>query len=447
MEVKARRYFSFLENKNLLQRQKRYFFTPSHLKADKEIIHAFELNNKLAIEKILAEEPHLLHTPLSNGLTALHIAVKHSHFDLIKQLIENHHVNINARSNNPNYNTDGMTPVFLATYENKPHEILQYLIEQGADTGIATKDGKTPLSVAVSLNSVEKVKLIAKSSDPNVNHVMKSSNTALIEATLNADDEIVKTILEIRGLDVNHQNSIGDTALFCAVEQGYQTKAKLIMQHESFDYEESRDRVGCSPYKKAMSQYFNEIGYSIAEQKKSNRIKNYANLSINDPKDSFKKYASDLNATPSRALYRCYLNEAKFADENNQLFSYRQAKMKNSLDIWKKIVAETDAKNQRKNASVKNMVIAGIKGCGYKENAEKLYDDCMTYLTEHTLVTSTFNTDFLKDELKYYRLMNVFELDKHRSTINSFRTGLLYYPKRFQFENKQFDYLSEELYQ
>ena len=106
--------------------------------------------------------------------------------------------------------TDGKTPLFLASlpfvHTDNPVEIVELLIENGADVNAKDRIGSTPLHHAETMQ-IAKL-LIAKGGDVNAKD--KDGDTPLHHAA--SDKEITKVLIE-NGADVNAKNEEGLTAL------------------------------------------------------------------------------------------------------------------------------------------------------------------------------------------------------------------------------------------
>jgi ankyrin repeat protein len=101
---------------------------------------------------------------------------------------------------------EGATP-FLRAAQSSDLELMELLLEHGADPELATNDGTTPLMVASGIGWVEGV---------------------TYEWSRDANAQAVKRLLDL-GLDVNAQNSEGRTALMGAAHKGRNEIVQLLV--------------------------------------------------------------------------------------------------------------------------------------------------------------------------------------------------------------------------
>ncbi|CRG94164.1 ankyrin-repeat protein, putative [Plasmodium gallinaceum] len=126
-------------------------------------------NGSLKMAKIILKKGSNINHKDINGISPLHICVKHGHLSLAKFLLENN-ANINIKDN------DGQTPIFYAII-NRHYDIVKLLIENGADVSIKDNNnasvydyadftGKTKLSTYILYKSNE---LIVKNTQYSLN--------------------------------------------------------------------------------------------------------------------------------------------------------------------------------------------------------------------------------------------------------------------------------------
>lgn len=94
---------------------------------------------------------------------------------------------------------------------NKP-EIIELLLEAGADINIEDNDGNTPLIWASYKNNSQAVQELLKHPDIDVNVQGKDSTTALMLATINKNIQVIQVLLKQPNIDVTLTNDDNSTA-------------------------------------------------------------------------------------------------------------------------------------------------------------------------------------------------------------------------------------------
>jgi len=107
------------------------------------------------VSLLLADQQTNPSTPGHNQRTALHKAAYRGHLDIATLLLANDPDIVDLKDG------DGYTPLHDASRQNKP-EMVEKLIEAGADVNARTKSGATPLHLAASTNAVEAAKVLLR---------------------------------------------------------------------------------------------------------------------------------------------------------------------------------------------------------------------------------------------------------------------------------------------
>jgi ankyrin repeat protein len=107
-------------------------------------------------------------------------------------------------------------------------EIVELLLEKGANVNQARQDGKTALMLAILFGKIQIIELLLEKG-ANVNQADQYGDTALIEAAANGNIEIVKLLLE-KGAKVNKANKDGETALMLAILFGKIQIIELLLE-------------------------------------------------------------------------------------------------------------------------------------------------------------------------------------------------------------------------
>ena len=204
-------------------------------------IDAIKIGDCKEVIFILSKHPEIINEPLQDGKSPLHLAVESGNLKLVQVLAETKGIHLNIRAHTPNTNLDGMTPVFMASYLTPNADILNYLIQLGADTSIATTNGQTPLTVATYANMQDRVLAIVATNNSNVNSVIIGGYTALTNAVEKGDVTMVKTVLTIPGNKIiNNKKGNGESALFIAASQGHVEKVVALLRAPEIDITASR---------------------------------------------------------------------------------------------------------------------------------------------------------------------------------------------------------------
>jgi ankyrin repeat protein len=125
---------------------------------------------------------------------------------------------------------DGFSPLGLAAFF-KRREVVRYLLEAGADVGVASRQGGfTPLHSAVATDAaavnIEIVRmLLDKGADPNAK--AQSGSTSLHTVGFTGDRASLDLLLK-HGADRSIKNSDGKTAADLARERGHQEIAERL---------------------------------------------------------------------------------------------------------------------------------------------------------------------------------------------------------------------------
>ena len=167
------------------------------------------------------------------GNTALMYACRHGHLEVVKTLIDSG-ANLNLRGNE--WGRKGYTALIYSAY-NGHLEIVKVLIEAGANVDIKSKLEETALITFSERGHLETVKvLIEAGADINAQNIY--GKTALIHASRKGHLEVVKTLIQA-GANVNLQGQAewtiekGWTALIHASRVGHLEVVKSLIDAEA----------------------------------------------------------------------------------------------------------------------------------------------------------------------------------------------------------------------
>jgi len=128
---------------------------------DYQSIHCAALEGHLEVVKYLLENGADINAKNSDGYQPIHCAVFEGHLEVVKYLLENG-ADINAKDN------VGKTPLYHAVYDCNM-ECIKYLILQGADVNISTEDNISPLHIAIKKNTDLEIIQLLVEAGANIN--------------------------------------------------------------------------------------------------------------------------------------------------------------------------------------------------------------------------------------------------------------------------------------
>lgn len=122
----------------------------------------------------------------STGTTVLHEYTGYGHLNLVKKIIELKAIAVDSR------NATGCTPLYFSAQENYPN-IVEYLIEHGANVNAENDSEITPLMVAASQGNSKIIEILAKH---KAKCITLSRNNSLFIAIQNDQNEAAKTLVK-----------------------------------------------------------------------------------------------------------------------------------------------------------------------------------------------------------------------------------------------------------
>nr|XP_024214050.1 oxysterol-binding protein-related protein 1-like [Halyomorpha halys] len=151
------------------------------------------------------------------GWTPLHLATYFGHKEVIELLIEAG-ADINA------VNDAGDTALHKASFIGR-EDLVLLLVEKNADVNIRNGEGRTAKEVGV--EGCDAVKLLAAAERTD----LRRKEEALLSAARNGDLTAINTIKWERPPNINCTDSMGNTALHCASYRGHKEAAVLLLQN------------------------------------------------------------------------------------------------------------------------------------------------------------------------------------------------------------------------
>ncbi len=177
----------------------------------------------IAIVKTLLEGGADVNTRSQLGATALFRALENRHTEVADTIVTHPRLDINAQS------TDGWTALIYYVTMNR-EEIVQKLLERGADANIPDVEGDTALHRAAQYGNLKILELLlAKGANPNVRN--KLGGTPLMWAAAFGHDGAVSMLLD-KGADPRLKDEDGITAAGWATKNRREELAKRLREAE-----------------------------------------------------------------------------------------------------------------------------------------------------------------------------------------------------------------------
>lgn len=187
--------------------------------------------------KILIEKNADIDFQTENGWTPLLMASRWDNLEIAKFFLEKK-VNVNAQihcNNGKNNCSEKGQTALLFAIENGNLELVNLLLENGADPNLENKEGNPPLFIPLSTiylkNSDEIIKtLLEHKANPNFIAKDVSKNPLLLLAIKRVPKDIVQMFLDF-GAEVNSHNNLNETGLYIAVGEKNLDMCSLLIKY------------------------------------------------------------------------------------------------------------------------------------------------------------------------------------------------------------------------
>ena len=178
---------------------------------------------KLDAVKMLVEAGARACATDSQGDTCLILAASFGHTEIVRYLAGLKEVDVNYQG----WNDD----TALHTAVNEGHrDVVEVLIDAGADIDAGTSEGGTPLHVACEYGELAIVKMMVKAG-ADVCVTDNAGTTCLIIAAANGHTETVRYLVGLPEVDVNHTTNGGETAVHYASREKRTDVVRVLLAH------------------------------------------------------------------------------------------------------------------------------------------------------------------------------------------------------------------------
>lgn len=188
-------------------------------------LHAAVFGDEIAAVRLLVDAGADLELKAiemhGESTTALWQAADAGSAEILQMLIE-------AGADVSTADEDQCSALFAATRKGEP-AIVQMLVDAGAPVDAASDVGITPLQIAAGRGFLDVVSMLLKAG-ANVNHVNEYGESTLYKAVFSGDHPLVVARLLECGADVNHAESNGSTPLHRAAWVGAVESARLLLE-------------------------------------------------------------------------------------------------------------------------------------------------------------------------------------------------------------------------
>uniref|UniRef100_F6YPY1 KAP NTPase domain-containing protein n=1 Tax=Ciona intestinalis TaxID=7719 RepID=F6YPY1_CIOIN len=293
------------------------------------IIHDFvEQGNVGAIRDVLLKHHDFVDQKNDAGLTALHLACKRGHEEIVTTLIEHGYsamvkdnddftaltyacrgghlacvmVLMQFRPNIEQADVNGWTCLMWAVYKGHP-EVVRHLLQEGANVHVSVSYNMTCLLWAAGRGFLDIVKMLLIKG-AKVNHADKFGSTALVWASRRGYCDIVQYLLNKKA-DPNLVGANGCSSLIVAMKGGHEACVRILLSNSRLNVNQA-DREGQTTLSYATKSGTDEIVNELLEHGA------YLNITDNHGDTPLIKAVKHTRLNTVRVLL------ARFADVNIQ---------------------------------------------------------------------------------------------------------------------------------
>ena len=174
-------------------------------------LHLASISGELTTMKMLVKAGADVRATDAETATCLMVAAYHGHTDTVRYLVSLQEVDLNHQQYR------NKTALHFAV--NKKHaDVVQVLIDAGADIETRNDEGRSPLHLASLLGELTTVKMLVKPG-ADVRATDSERDTCLTLAAYNGHTDTVRYLVGLPEVDLNHQDSENHTARHVAVHE------------------------------------------------------------------------------------------------------------------------------------------------------------------------------------------------------------------------------------
>ena len=171
--------------------------------------------------KMLVEAGADVRATSDNRATCLILAAYYGHTDTVRYLVSLPEVDLDHQDSN------NCTALHFAVQEEHP-DVVQVLIDAGADIETKNDEGRSPLHVAsISGEPTIVTKLVKAGADARATDA--EGNTCLIFAAYFGHTDTVRYLVSLTVVDLNHQGINDRTALHLATERKHTNVVQVLI--------------------------------------------------------------------------------------------------------------------------------------------------------------------------------------------------------------------------
>ncbi|MCM3881417.1 MAG: ankyrin repeat domain-containing protein [Vicinamibacterales bacterium] len=182
-------------------------------------ISAIRSGDTKSVESLISANPDIVKAKDLTGTTPLHHAAGFGTLEMMQVLLDKG-ADVNVR------NRRSSTPLHWAIHDAAK---VRVLVARGAAVNVKSIEGRTPVyQAAVLANGCDALRiLLDKGADPKLATLV--GQTPLMASSVRGDLDSMRLLLE-KGADVNAKNSAGETALMFAATNGAPAAVRLLLE-------------------------------------------------------------------------------------------------------------------------------------------------------------------------------------------------------------------------